>query len=556
MDAEDLYSIFRRWRKGHSISSIAEATESARKTVRHYVEKFIEVGLSRQAPIAEKEQLYEEFRKILPSTERAKPAKKELQRYEEEIRGLIQDEKEPVKAKTAYEIIKTKYNLQASYESFKRFVRAKELSVKPAKRYLRIELPPGKETQIDYGRVGLFEDSHSKKNRVVWAFCTLLSCSRLPFIQFVHTQKQESFAGSFIDSLEYYRGSTEFATIDNLKSGVIKADLWDPKLNKSFAETAEYYGVFINPCRVGKGTDKGKIERIIPLARELFRMLKHIYPSADLGELNKRARKWCQEEYGQKEHGTTGIPPMQAYESVERAKLQPLPEERFEIPIWKSPKVHKGDGFFNFEGKRYAVPPAYRSCGQVWVRYTERSRLLRVFFERRLIREYVVSSKTVNYLPQDFPEGLREMMDGSYPSYLLSKARLFGADGHALIESVLKPHAYLNARRAQGMLKVMEEYHSELFFTEICRAALRRGVKLPSTFRGMLKDEKDQMALDLSLPISETGKKMLRDISYYIQSAKEDAYGTHAPPTEEPETAQDARNTAQSRNEAAGSPRE
>ncbi len=93
---------------------------------------------------------------------------------------------------------------------------------------------------------------------------------------------------------------------------------------------------------------------------------------------------------------------------------------------------------------------------------------------------------------------------------------MFGIDGYGLIESVLKPHAYLNARRAQGMLQVMDEYHREPFFTEICRAALRRGVKLPSTFRGMLKDEQDQPALELPLPISETGKKMVRDVSYYI----------------------------------------
>jgi transposase len=354
MDKDDLYNVFRRWRGGYSISSIANATGSDRKTVRQYIGKFTEAGLSRQGPALEKEALYEAFSNILPATERAQPAREELQSYEKEIRRLIQDDKEPVKPKTAYRIIRAKYKIRASYVSFKRFVRAKGLSVKPTKRVLRIELPAAQEMQIDYGRVGLLEDSFSRKNRVVWAFCAILSFSRLPFIQFVYTQKQESFADSFIDALEFYEGSTEFVSLDNLKAGVIKPDLWDPKLNKSFAETADYYGVFINPCRVAKGTDKGKVERIIPLARELFRMLKHIYPSADLRELNRQAKIWCCEDYGQNEHGTTGIPPMQAYETVERALLTPLPAERFEIPVWKTPKVHRGDGFFIFDGKRYA----------------------------------------------------------------------------------------------------------------------------------------------------------------------------------------------------------
>ena len=58
------------------------------------------------------------------------------------------------------------------------------------------------------------------------------------------------------------------------------------------AEVADYYGVFIDPCRVGKSTDKGKVERLVPLARELFRLLKRLYPEADLGALNGHAGRW------------------------------------------------------------------------------------------------------------------------------------------------------------------------------------------------------------------------------------------------------------------------
>jgi transposase len=164
MNKDDLYDLFRRWRKGHSILNIANATGSDRKTVRQYIEKFTEAGLSRQGAALEKEALCEAFGNILPATERAKPVREELQRHEDEIRRLIQDEKEPVKPKTAYRIVKAKYNIRASYVSFKRFVRAEGLSVKPIKRFLRIELPAGQETQIDYGRVGLLEDHYSKKN--------------------------------------------------------------------------------------------------------------------------------------------------------------------------------------------------------------------------------------------------------------------------------------------------------------------------------------------------------------------------------------------------------
>ena len=108
------------------------------------------------------------------------------------------------------------------------------------------------------------------------------------------------------------------------------------------------------------------------------------------------------------------------------------------------------------------------------------------------------------------------MLRGTYPRYLLDKAVKFGPDAAALIESVLKPHAYLNTRRAQGMLELMKQFYRMPFFSAVCTEALRRGVKLPKTLRVMLNDEKNQMHFDFILPVSEAGKQMIRDIRYYI----------------------------------------
>ena len=90
---------------------------------------------------------------------------------------------------------------------------------------IRIELPPGLETQVDYGRVGSLADRGT--NRVVWAFCGLLTHGRLPYVEFVWSQDQRSFAGSFASMWHYYGGSTEFVSLDNLKAGVLKPDLWE-----------------------------------------------------------------------------------------------------------------------------------------------------------------------------------------------------------------------------------------------------------------------------------------------------------------------------------------
>ena len=107
-------------------------------------------------------------------------------------------------------------------------------------------------------------------------------------------------------------------------------------------------------------------------------------------------------------------------------------------------------------------------------------------------------------------------MIGCFPRYLMRKAQVFGEPSCKLIESILEPHAYLNCRRAQGILAIMKEYRGKPSYEQVCRRALQRGVKLPRTFKAMLKAEESQLVLDIGISISELGKQMVRDVTYYI----------------------------------------
>ena len=57
---------------------------------------------------------------------------------------------------------------------------------------------------------------------------------------------------------------------DNLKTGVIKPDLYDPLINKAFGEFAAHYGCLVDPARVVKPRDKGRVERSVPYCRDSF----------------------------------------------------------------------------------------------------------------------------------------------------------------------------------------------------------------------------------------------------------------------------------------------
>lgn len=513
MSNVDVYEIFRRYHSGQNISEISVMEQRDRKTIRQYIQKLEELGFTKEKPLPQREEIFAAISTILPKTARPKRAYEELEVLTDRFRELIHDKEDGVKPKTAFKILKKQNDLKCSYETFKRFSRDRKLKKEKQKEMIRIELPAGEEAQLDYGKVGLHYDAKSGKKRAVNAFCMVLSHCRLPFFQFTYTQKQDSFVGSIIDGFEYYDGVPERISIDNLKQGVIKPDLYDPKLNRTLLEMVEYYGVFIDPCRVQRATDKGKIERLVPVGRELFRELKILHPDASLEELNRLAIEWCRKEYGLRKHGTTGIEPMLVYENMERDKLKRLPDDRFELTQWKPVTVHP-DQFIQFEKKTYSLPASY--CGkELWARKS--GNMIRIFQDYELIREYVIPKGYRAYDANDFPKVVSEMMDGGYPKYLLDQSKRFGNRSYELIRQVLTPHAYLNARRAQGILNIIVKYSPKPYFNYVCAKAIEHRINTPRLFHDMMKRKANELKPAIEqMEISEEGKKMTRSIDYYL----------------------------------------
>jgi hypothetical protein len=103
------------------------------------------------------QQFYEVVQKLLPTrSQRPSPGSEQLL-HVDELRELINRSKEALKPKTAFLVVRTKYEHSVSYAAFKRFARQQGLSRVERKRMIRIELPPGLETQLDYGKVGTLQ---------------------------------------------------------------------------------------------------------------------------------------------------------------------------------------------------------------------------------------------------------------------------------------------------------------------------------------------------------------------------------------------------------------
>jgi hypothetical protein len=81
---------------------------------------------------------------------------------------------------------------------------------------------------------------------------------------------QRAWTECHVAAFGFFGGVPARLVPDNLKTGVDKPDLYDPKINRSYAELAAHYGCLVDPARALKPRDKARVERPMPYVRDSF----------------------------------------------------------------------------------------------------------------------------------------------------------------------------------------------------------------------------------------------------------------------------------------------
>jgi hypothetical protein len=317
-----------------------------------------------------------------------------------------------------------------------------------------MEVEPGKQAQVDFGDVGMMVDPLTGKLRKAWVFIMTLSYSRHRFVRFIFRQDVAHWIDCHIRAFEYFGGVPASVVLDNLKAGVMKADLYDPTLNRAYAELERHYGFVADPARVRAAKHKGKVERNMPVVRQQLlagRTFK------DIDEANQRALRWCREEIGMEIHGTTKRKPFEVFQKEEVPCLKALALEPFECPLWKKCTVHP-DHHVVFDRSYYSLPTRWIGR-EVWVRGTRS--LVQVFFDEQLIKTHLRAQQPGTWVtdPTDYPpEKLAYLMPT--PTYCRKKASEIGPHTGAMIQKILQDHAMKNLRKAQALLRLAEKHGS------------------------------------------------------------------------------------------------
>jgi hypothetical protein len=514
----DLWEIIRRWHDRQSISQIARALNYDRKTVRSCKCLAISLGLSLDKPLPPREEVLQMLQSMDHRVGRIPNVQAALLPYLDEIVSLINDPDLALKPKTVFEVICERHNLtgKVSYTSYKRFIHTHKLAIHPDLTTCRLEVEAGSEIQIDYAKICMLFDPFTQRRRALYAFIGTLSHSRMKYVELTYRQDQTSFVGSHVRMFEFFGGLTDRLIIDNLKSGVIKPDLYDPSLNRAYREMIEYYGGFIDCARVRHPKDKGKVERDVQTVREAVR--KEIVQNSSIGlsELNRIMKQWSINVYGQKEHGTTHQKPYAVFLERERPALKALPAEPFELAVWKRATVHP-DHYIQFCGKAYSIPHAYLGK-TVWIRASEH--ILKVYFNERLIKQHAITKAYRHTDYDDFPENVRAALDTSFlHKKLLERANTIGPVFHRLIHDLLSAHAFINLRRALGLVSIAEGTGDAGLVEQAAGLIEQHGInKTPPNFRHLIAKLKAEASTPSLLPMSEATSEFLHDITDFMNN--------------------------------------
>ena len=481
---EDIVEVFVRWQAGSGIKRISRSLGLDRNTVRKYIRAALEAGYRQGVQVSEEE--WSNFaREVLPSLasgKRKRPAFEEIARYHDEIKEFLSE----TNIATSWQRLKESRNLGASRATFWRYVHCTmpELVKMNGITLWRPEVSPGEEAQVDFCYLGFWVDPATGRRRKIFGFTMVLSYSRHMYLEVVTKLDRLTWCNCNVRAFTFFEGSPKRIVIDNAKTGVLKPDIYDPKLNRSYAELKRHYGFIVDPCRSGRPKDKPRVERTIRYVKESFWAGRRF---SSIAEMNEEAMRWCLEVAGNRMHGTTRRRPLELFEE-ERGFLNPLPRAPWESVFWTRAKVAP-DCCVQVQRRFYSVPFIHVGK-EVDVRVT--SKLVQIFHDGEIIKTHVRTGAIRQTDWSDYPPE-KAAFYRKDPQWCLRQASKMGPGVFEAVLSLISQHALHHLRQAQGIIGLGERYGSTRL-NAACERAARYGEVRYRTIKMILEKGLDRMA--------------------------------------------------------------
>lgn len=479
-EVTDVTEILIHWYAGRSQSEIATSLGVDRKTIRKYVAPAIAAGIEpggAAKTAAQWSELVSGWFPELADSRLRQTTWPQIEAHRDYVAEML---KLGLTQATIHQRLRDEQGLAASVASLKRWVAANlpEEVRRDRVTVLGEDAVPGAEAQIDYGHLGSWIDPRTGTRHRVWAFVMVLVCSRLMFVRPVLRMDQRAWTEAHVEAFEFFNGVPARLVPDNLKTGVDKPDLYDPKLNRSYAELAEHYDTLIDPARAAKPKDKPRVERPMPYVRDSFWRGREF---TSLEQMQRQALAWCRDVAGQRHcRPLDGAAPMSVFTAVEAQALRPLPGRPFVLATWSTGRI--GPDIHVKVGRTLYSVPWQHIGSRVDARATPT--VVQIFDRGQLIATHAFKAAGKqtdfsHYPPEKIAFRMRT------PAWCRTRAVEIGPACVAVIADLLAVNALFRLRAAQGVLGLQAKHGADRL-EKACARALEVGDPSYRTIKGIL----------------------------------------------------------------------
>jgi transposase len=379
---------------------------------------------------------------------------------------------------------------------------------------LRQEHKAGEKLFIDYaGDTVTVIDAETGEMKQAQLFVATLGASSYTYVEAQWGQDLQSFVNGHVRAFKYFGGTPELLIPDNLKSGVKKADRYEPILNRTYYEMASHYGCAIIPTRPYKPKDKAKVEAAVQLVQRWIVAVLRNQKFFSLAELNFAIGELLirlNEKPFQKMAGSRKT----LFESLDKPALRSLPTLPYAFAIWRTARVNI-DYHITLEYVHYSVPFTLVRQ-EVDVRMTEF--VIEIYHKHNRVASHRRAHHPGQMVTESAhrPKSHQKHLEWT-PTRLIQRGSSLGPNTGKLIERILErlPHPEQGYRSCLGILSLSKRYEKEVLESAAARALAIGGISYRSV-KSIL--EKGLGQLELPLDIPETPLPMhenVRGASYY-----------------------------------------
>ena len=313
----------------------------------------------------------------------------------------------------------------------------------------------GEKLFVDYAgdTIPVVIDRLTGQTRPAQIFVAVLGASSFLYAEASWTQGLADWIESHNHAFAAIGGVPALLVPDNTKVAVIKACLYDPVINRTYADMSAHYGTAVLPARPYKPRDKAKVEVGVLIAERwlLGRLRKTLFHS--LAELNAAAAEFCRRLNDDRVIRRVNRTRRQLLEEIDRPALRALPAEPYVLAEWRIRRVGI-DYHVEAENHFYSVPYRFARA-EVDVRLTARG--VEVFLRGERIAAHRRGSGDGKHttVPDHMPSSHRR-----YAGWTIERinrdAAAIGATVSALCTLILerRPHPEQGFRACLGILKL------------------------------------------------------------------------------------------------------